>query len=137
MKQVAVNRGVSQWQLIGTGAMQSHINPVPCRIRVGAEGATKWIKRSGWVRIQQRIAQPGRADVASGQLRAFVARVTKTGFPAPRLKVIAKLSHLAFHSHVEEVIPEGNLVASRTGVLNSAKLNARGDRHQFPTGSYP
>src|SRR5205823_14068698 len=101
----------------------------PCRIRVGAEGATKWIKRSGWVRIQQRIAQPGRADVASGQLRAFVARVTKTGFPAPRLEVIAKFAHLAFQPHVEDVIPVGNLHASGTGVANASKLNTRGNRH--------
>src|SRR2546430_13160158 len=50
----------------------------------------EWIKRRGRIRIQQRFPQSNLADLAYRQILPLVPRVTKTGFPVPRLEVIAK-----------------------------------------------
>src|SRR5512138_3113015 len=101
--------------------MQVDVNPVSCRIRVDAEEATKWIKRCGWVRIQQCVAQPRLANLAQGQLLSFVTSVTETRFPVPRLEIIAKFPHLTFQPYVKKVIPVGKLDAPDTSVVNGAK----------------
>ena len=49
----------------------------------------------------------------------FVASVTETCFPVPRLEIIAKFSHLTFQSNIEQVIPVSELLTSETGVVNS------------------
>ena len=65
------------------------------------------IKRRGRIRIQQRFPQPNLADLAYGQILPLVPGVTKTGFPVPRLEVIAKFSHLTLEPNIKESVPVG------------------------------
>src|SRR5262249_25236759 len=78
IEQVAVNGCVINRQLIFTGVMQSNINSLPGPRAVLTEKAAEWIKRRGWVRVQQGIAQSWLAHFANGQVLSFVARVTET-----------------------------------------------------------
>ena len=77
------------------------------------------IKGRSRVGIQQRVAQTRLADVTQGQVLSFVANVTETGFPVPRLKIITKLAHLTLQSNIEQVIPVSELRVSDAGVVNT------------------
>src|SRR5882762_382323 len=104
--------------------MQVDISPGYCRIRIATEEANERIKGRGRVRIQQRVSQTRLADLTYGQVLALVASVTEAQFPVPGLEIIAKLSHFALKSDIEEHIPVGKLLASGAGVVNAAKPDA-------------
>src|SRR5437016_4540840 len=81
------------------------------------------IKRCGWVRRQQRVAQPGLADLTNRYIFALVARITETGFPVPGFEVVGNPSHFTAHADIEQLIVIGELFASRPGVVNRPKPN--------------
>ena len=85
---------------------------MPGRRGVLAEKATERIKRRVRICVQQSIAQPGLAHFANGQVLSFVAGVTETRFPVPRLEVIANISHLTPQTDIEELVPVGELFSS-------------------------
>src|SRR6266576_6857576 len=119
IKQVAINRGVSQWQLKGGRVMQVNINPAYRRIGIATEETNERIKGRGRVRIQQRVSQTGLASLTHGQVLALVASVAEAQFPVPRLEIIAKLPHFALKSDIKQHIPVGELLASGAGVVNA------------------
>src|SRR3989475_3792862 len=128
IKQIAINRGVSQWQLKGGRVMQVDISPGYRRIRIATKDAQERIKGRGRVCIEQRVSQTRLADLTNGQVLPLVASVTEAQFPVPRLEVIAKFSHLTLKSDVEEHIPVGKLLVSGPGVVNATKPDAGSHR---------
>src|SRR5713101_212840 len=105
--------------------MQGDINPSSGGLSVIGIGIQERIKRRGWIRIQQRVPQPGLADLAYGQVLPLVPRVTEARFPVPSLEIIAKFSHLTLQPDVEKSIPVSELLASGAGVVNATKPNPR------------
>src|SRR5207302_1718092 len=75
----------------------------------------------------QSLPQPGLADFANRQVLSFVPRVAETHFPIPCLEVIGNPSHLTPQANIEQLIPIGELFTSRTGIVNTAEANPRGD----------
>src|SRR5207253_4151440 len=128
IKQIAINRGVIQWQLKGGRVMQIDISSGYRRIRVATKYTHEWIKGRGRVRIQQRVSQTRLTDLTSGQVLSYVASVTEAQFPVPRLEVIAKFSHLTLKSDVEEHIPVGKLLVAGAGVVNATEPDAGSHR---------
>src|ERR1700730_231771 len=108
--------------------MQVHISPGYGRIRIATEGAHERIKRRSRVRLQQGVAQTRLADLTQGQVLTLVASVAEAQFPVPRLKVIAKFSHLTFESNIEDVIPVSELLTSDACVLNGTKPDSGSHR---------
>src|SRR5207302_6432240 len=74
-------------------------------------------------RIQERVPQPNLTDLAYRQILPLVPGITKTGFPVPRVEIIAELFHLTLQPDIKETIPVGELFTSLTGVVNAAKGN--------------
>src|SRR5256714_11682188 len=128
IKQIAINRGVSQWQLKGGRVMQVDISPGYRRIRIATKDAQERIKGRGRVCIEQRVSQTRLADLANGQVLSLVASVTEAQFPVPRLEIIAEFSHLTLKSDVEEHIPVGKLFVPGAGVVNATKPNTSSHR---------
>src|SRR5213080_1533250 len=128
IKQIAINRGVSQWQLKGGRVMQVDISPGYRRIRIATKDAQERIKGRGRVCIQQRVSQTRLADLTNGQVLSLVASVAEAQFPVPRLEIIAKLAHLTLQSNIEEHIPVGKLLVSGAGVVNATKPDAGSHR---------
>src|SRR5215469_5577624 len=110
--------------------MQCHINSLPRRRSVLAEKATKRIKCRGRVCIQQGIAQPRLTRFANGEVLAFIARVTETHFPVPRLEVITKFAHLTAQTDVEQLVPVSDFFVSWTRIVNTAEANPRSQRNR-------
>src|SRR6516165_7422984 len=108
--------------------MQSNVNSRSGRSSVVSIEIEERIKRRSWVRIQQRIPQPGLADFADGQILPFVPGIAKSRFPVPTLEIIAKFSHLSSQPDVKQRIPVGEFFMSGTSVVNAAKPNACSDR---------
>src|SRR6266496_5032007 len=106
--------------------MQVNINPGPGRPGVPSIEIQERIKCHSWVRIQKRFAQPGLTNDAHGHILPFIPRITKTQLPIPRLEIVAKLSHLAAQTNIEQIIVVGEFFVSRTGVINAAKQNSGG-----------
>src|SRR5438094_5692376 len=128
IKQIAIGRGVSQWQLKGGRVMQVDISPRYRRIRIATEEADEGIEGRSRVRIQQRVSQTRLADLAYGQVLPLVASVAEAQFPVPRLEIVAEFSHLTLKSDVEEHIPVGKLLVSGAGVVNATKPNTSSHR---------
>src|SRR5437660_9107612 len=128
IKQIAINRGVSQWQLKGGRVMQVDISPGYRRIRIATKDAQERIKGRGRVCIEQRVSQTRLADLTNGQVLSLVASVAEAQFPVPRLEIIAKLAHLTLQSNIEEHIPVGKLLVSGAGVINATKPDASSHR---------
>src|SRR5438552_9426817 len=135
IKQIAINRGVSQWQLKGGRVMQVDISPRYRRIRIATEEADEGIEGRSRVRIQQRVSQTRLADLAYGQVLPLVASVAEAQFPVPRLEIVAEFSHLALKSDVEEHIPVGKLLVSGACVVNATKPNTSSHRDWDPVDS--
>ena len=110
--------------------MQGNINSLPGRRGVLAEKATERIKRRGRICVQEGIAQPGLAHFANGQVLSFVAGVTETRFPVPRLEVIANISHLTPQADIEELVPVSEFFTPYTGIVNAAEPNPGGQRNR-------
>src|SRR6266699_5974767 len=108
--------------------MQGDVNLLSGQLGVEAIDAKERVKRRGGIRTQQRLPQPRLADFADGQVLALVPGIPETGFPVPRLEIIAKFSHLTLQPDVEELVPVSELFTSRTGVVNAAKPNPRSHR---------
>src|SRR5213594_4951739 len=104
--------------------MQGDINGSPGVLRVVGIEIQERIKRRGRIRIQQRVPQPGLADLAYGQVLPLVPGVTETGFPVPRLEVIGNFSHLSPQPDIEQLVPVSEFFASWTGIVNTAEPNA-------------
>src|SRR5437867_10271363 len=98
--------------------MQSHINSLSGPRAVLTEKATERIKCRGRVCIQQGVAQPRLTHFANRDVLSLVARIAETHFPVPRLEVIAKFSHLATQTDVEELIPVSELFTPRAGIVD-------------------
>src|SRR5437588_1065847 len=128
IKQIAINRGVRQWQLKGGRVMQVDISPGYRRIRIATKDAQERIKGRGRVCIEQRVSQTRLADLTNGQVLSLVASVAEAQFPVPRLEIIAKLAHLTLQSNIEEHIPVGKLLVSGAGVINATKPDASSHR---------
>src|SRR6266404_1379279 len=111
--------------------MQCDINPSPGHPAVWVEKATKRIKRRGRICIQQRIAQPGLAHFANGDVLSFVARVPETSFPVPRLEVIGNPSHFTPQTDVEELVPVSEFFAPGAGIVEAAEPDPGGDRNRI------
>src|SRR5262245_51294546 len=101
--------------------MQRHINSASGGRGVAGVEIEERIKRRSWVRIQKRFPQSRLADSAHGQVLPLVPGITKTHLPVPSLEIVAKLSHFAAQAYVEELVPVGELIMSRTGVVNATK----------------
>src|SRR5215510_11243784 len=101
--------------------MQGDIDCLPRRTCVLAEEATERIKRCLRICVQKGSTQPGLAHFADGQVLPFVARITETSFPVPRLEVIGYQSQLTPQTDIEELIPVGELFAPLTGIVDSAE----------------
>src|SRR6266487_2313762 len=86
------------------------------------------IKRRGRVCGQQRRPQPWLAGFADGQVLPFVARITETRFPIPRLEIIGDPSHLTSQTDVEELVPVSEFFGPWTGVIDTTKPNTSSDR---------
>src|SRR6266446_6606448 len=112
--------------------MQCDINSSPGHPGVWVEKATKRIKRRGRICIQQRIAQPGLANLADGQVLSFISRITETSFPVPSLEVIGNPSHFTTQTHVEELVPVSEFFAPRAGIIEAAEANPGGYRNRRP-----
>src|SRR6267143_5084773 len=112
--------------------MQCDINPSPGHPGVWVEKATKRIKRRGRICVEQRVAQSRLANFADGQVLPFVARVTETSFPVPRLEVIGNPSHFTTQADVEELVPVSEFFASGAGIVNAAEPDPGGDRNRIP-----
>ena len=108
--------------------MQGHVNSLPGRLGVVGSEIQEGIKRCGRVRIQECVPQSRLADFANGQVLPLVPGITEARFPVPRLEIIAKFSHLTTQADIEKGICVGELVMSRTGVINATKPNARSHR---------
>src|SRR6476620_3362028 len=108
--------------------MQGDIDFLPGRPGVLAKEATERIKRRLRICVQEGIAQPGLAHFANGQVLSFVARVTETGFPVPRLQVIGKFSHLTPQANIEELVPVSKLFAPDAGIDVAAEPNPSSQR---------
>src|SRR6266542_4424600 len=104
--------------------MQVDISPGYRRIRIATEETQERIKGRARICIQQRFAQTRLADLTYCQILTLVASVTETHFPVPRLEIIAKFSHFALKSDIEEHIPVGKLLVSGAGVVNATKPDA-------------
>src|SRR5262249_40451430 len=115
--------------------MQCHINSLPRCAGVLVEKAAKRIKRRGRICIQQRIAQPGLARFANGQVLSFVARVTEPHFPVPRLEVIANLSHLTAQANVEQLVPVSGVFVPYARIVDGAEANSRSQRNRLPVNN--
>src|SRR2546429_2084978 len=124
IKQITIERGVSQWQFKGGRVMQVDISPGYRRIRIATEETDERIEGCSRVRIKQCVSQTRLADLANGQVLTLVASVAEAQFPVPCLEIIAKFSHLALKSDVEEHIPVGKLLVSGAGVVNATKPDA-------------
>src|SRR5881296_2667300 len=107
--------------------MQSDVNGLPGRLGVVGVEIQERIKRRGWIGVQQCLPQSRLTDFANGQVLPLVSGVTETGFPAPRLEIIAKFAHLTLEPDVKELVPVSEFFAPWTGVVNAAEPN---------TGSY-
>src|SRR5436309_457955 len=107
--------------------MQSDVNGLPSRLGVVGVEIQERIKRRGWIGVQQRLPQARLTDFANGQVLPLVSGVTETGFPVPRLEIIAKFAHLTLEPDVKELVPVSEFFASWTGVVDTAEPN---------TGSY-
>src|SRR5262249_16793139 len=70
------------------------------------------------------LSQPRLANVTYRQILPLVPGITETGFPVPRLEIVAEFSHLTLEPDVKESIPVSELFTSGPGVVNSAKPNA-------------
>ena len=81
--------------------------------------------------VQEGIAQPGLAHFADGQVLSFVARVTETDLPVPRLQVIAKFSHLTPQADIEELVPVGEFLGPYAGIIDAAEPNPGGQRNRL------
>src|SRR5262245_43342409 len=108
--------------------MQVYISPRYRRIRIATKEAHEGIKGRSRVRIQQRVSQPGLADLAQRQVLTLVASVAEAQFPVPRLEIIAKFSHLTFQSNIEQVIPVSEFLTSEACVLNGTEPDASSHR---------
>src|SRR4030095_14569548 len=104
--------------------MQGDINSASGGRGIAGVEIEERIKRRSWVRIQKRFPQSRLADIAHGQGLPLVPRVTEAGFPVPCLEIIAKFPHFTAQAYVEELVPVGELIMSRTGVVNGAKFNS-------------
>src|SRR6266436_1429750 len=111
--------------------MQCDINPSPGHPAVWVEKATKRIKRRGRICIQQRIAQPGLAHFADGDVLPFVARVPETRFPVPRLEVIGNPSHFTAQADVKQLVPIGEFFAPWARIVKAAEPDPGGDRNRI------
>src|SRR6478736_6388989 len=118
--------------------MQGDIGSLPRRRGVLAEEATERIKRRLRICVQEGIAQPGLAHFANGQVLSFVARVTETRFPVPRLQVIGKFSQLTPQADIEELVPVSKLFAPYAGIIDTAEPNpgGQGSRHSVNIQSH-
>src|SRR5262249_36828365 len=114
--------------------MQGDVNLLPGRLGVVGIEIQERIKRRGWITVQKRLAQPGLAGLANGQVLSFVPRVTETSFPIPRLKIIGDPSHLATQADVKELVPVSEFFAPWTGVVNAAETNTSSDRKTDSSG---
>src|SRR6266446_5748707 len=114
---------IGQWQLELAGVMQCNINPANRGFSVATEESKERIKRRGWVRTQQSVPQSRLAHVAYRQILPLIPGITETGFPVPRLEIIAEFSHLTFEPNVKESIPVSELFTSRPRVVNATKPN--------------
>src|SRR6266404_9930885 len=108
--------------------MQCDINSSPGHPAVWVEKATKRIKRRGRICIQQRIAQPGLAHFADGDVLPFVARVPETRFPVPRLEVIGNPSHFTAQADVKQLVPIGEFFTPWAGIVDAAEPDAGSKR---------
>src|SRR5438309_4351775 len=117
--------------------MQGHINSGSGRRGIVSMEVQERIKRAGGVRIQERIPQPGLADLADGQVLPLVPGITETGFPVPSLEIIAEFSHLTAKADVEQLIPVSELFTSGTGIVNAAEPNSGADGDSDSTRVYP
>src|SRR6266550_4945161 len=111
--------------------MQSDVNGLSGLRGVLGGEIQERIKRCGRVRVQQRVPQSRLADLANGQVLPLVSGVTETGFPVPRLEIVAKFAHLPAQSHVEELVPVSEFFAPWTGVVNAAKANSCSHRDWY------
>src|SRR2546421_9895648 len=92
IKQIAINRGVSQWQLKGGRVMQVDISPGYRRIRIAPEEADERIEGCGGGCIQQSVSQTRLAELSHRQDLPLVARGAGAQIPRPPLEIIAKFS---------------------------------------------
>src|SRR5215475_13979273 len=97
--------------------MQCHIHSLPGSRAVLCEKATERIKRCSRVRIQQGVAQSGLAHFTNREVLAFVAGITEARLPVPCLEVISNPSHLTAQTNIEELVPVGELLGSRTSIV--------------------
>src|SRR5882672_8394460 len=111
--------------------MQSDVNGLSGRLGVVGAEIQERIKRRGWVRVQQRVPQSRLADFANGQVLPLVSGVTETGFPVPRLEIVAKFAHLPAQSDVEELVPVSEFFAPWTGIIDTAKANSCSHRDWY------
>src|SRR5439155_25153866 len=78
IKQISVKGQITYRQLIRTRVMQGNINACVGRQGISVKKTSERIERRGWICIQQRIAQPGLANLADRDVLAFVDRITET-----------------------------------------------------------
>src|SRR6266487_4766781 len=76
------------------------------RVLVKAE----WIEGGCWISVEQRGAQRIAVHVSANALSAIIFAITKSAFPVPTLKVIAKLTQITFETAGELVVMGCNLV---------------------------
>src|SRR6478672_6216236 len=99
--------------------MQGDINSASGSRGIAGVEIEERIKRRSWVRIQKRVPQSRLADKTHGQVLPVVPGITKTRLPVPSLEIIAKFPHFAAQAYVEELVPVGELIMSRTAVVNA------------------
>ena len=103
--------------------MQGDVNPANRRLGVAAEESQEWIKCSGRVCIQQRLAQTGLAHNSSRKGFLLVARIAKTQFPVPGFKVIAKFSQFTAKPDIEQRVLKCRLKRSHALIVDGTKPN--------------
>src|SRR5215831_9547565 len=114
--------------------MQGNVNSCPRCSGVVSVKIQKRIKCRSWVRVQKCFPQSGITNCAGRQGLSFVSRVTETHFPVPRLEVIAKFSHLATQTNIEQIIVVGKLIVSGSGIVNGTKPYSRSYREATSIG---
>ena len=134
IEQVTVNSGITYGQLIFARVMQVDVNSGPGRLGVVGSEIQERIKCRSRVRIQKCFPQSRLAGFADGQVLSFIPGITKTQLPVPRLEIIAKFSHLAAQTNIEQIIVVSELFVSRTGVVNAAKPNSSSYRKTASIG---
>src|SRR5882724_4450542 len=109
--------------------MQRNVNRLSGPFAVATINSQERIKGCGRIRIQQRVAQPGLAHFAKGEILSLVPRVTESHFPVPRLEIIPKFAHLTAQTNVEELVPVSEFFTSGAGIIGAAEPNTSSHRN--------